>query len=58
VYDGEFKNGKPDGTGTMKYSDYTYVGEFKNGVEHGKGVITYKNHKIEKTLFIDGKKSI
>ena len=37
VYNGEFKNGKPDGHGTMKYDDYTYTGPFSNGVEDGQG---------------------
>jgi len=42
VYEGEFKEGKPDGNGIMTYDDYTYEGGFTNGKENGHGVITYK----------------
>jgi hypothetical protein len=42
VYEGEFKDGKPDGKGIMTYDDYTYEGRFSNGKEDGHGVITYK----------------
>src|SRR3954470_6812549 len=57
VYNGEFKSGKPDGQGTMKYDDYTYVGSFSNGVEDGQGVITYKSGKTEEVLYSKGVKS-
>lgn len=56
VYEGEFKNEKPDGEGSMKYDDYTYTGSFKNGVEDGKGVLVYKNGKREEVLYSNGKK--
>ncbi len=57
VYNGEFKNGKPEGQGTMKYDDYTYTGSFSNGVEDGQGVITYKSGKTENVLYSKGVKS-
>ena len=57
IYNGEFKDGKPEGTGTMKYDDYSYTGSFKNGVEDGQGVITYKNGKVENVIYSNGVKS-
>ncbi|MEQ9403102.1 MAG: hypothetical protein RIM99_05910 [Cyclobacteriaceae bacterium] len=37
-YNGEFKNGWPNGTGTYTYSNKDiYVGQFKKGLRHGKG---------------------
>ena len=56
VYEGDFKNEKPDGNGTIKYDDYSYTGSFKNGVEDGDGIITYKDGKTEKVKFSEGKK--
>lgn len=57
TYEGTFKNGKPDGEGTMVYDDYTYVGHFTNGVEDGKGVITYKkDSRKEDVAYVSGKK--
>ena len=41
-YVGEIENGKPNGQGTLTYSDGTkYVGEFKNGVNQGQGTLTF-----------------
>jgi len=56
VYTGQFKNGKPEGKGVMKYDDYTYEGNFKNGVENGNGIITYKDGRKENANYIDGVK--
>lgn len=58
VYEGEFKNGKPEGTGTMTYSDYTYTGHFKNGVEDGAGEIIYKDGRKENVTYYAGRKSV
>lgn len=42
IYEGEWKNGKPDGTGTMTYMlGGAYEGEWKNGKRDGKGVMTF-----------------
>lgn len=57
VYEGEFVAEKPEGTGTMKYDDYTYTGTFKNGVEDGRGIITYKDGRKEEVLYSNGKKA-
>ena len=46
IYEGEYKNGKPHGHGTMTSSDNKaiYDGEWKNGMRHGNGklIITDK----------------
>lgn len=57
VYEGEFKDEKPEGAGAMFYDDYTYTGTFKNGVEDGRGIIKYKNGKQEEVMYSDGKKT-
>lgn len=44
VYEGNFKNGKPEGNGTMDYGKGDkYQGEWKNGIEHGRGLLFEKN---------------
>jgi hypothetical protein len=41
-YQGEWKNGKPDGVGTMTYMlGGSYAGEWKDGQRDGKGVMTF-----------------
>jgi len=42
-YEGEIKNGKPNGTGVLEYTLATYSGEVKNGMKHGQGTYTYKS---------------
>ena len=38
IYDGEWKDGKYHGKGTIEYSDSTkYLGEWKDGKRHGQG---------------------
>ncbi len=38
-YEGDFKNGKPDGSGTKHYADKgRYLGEWKNGKREGMGI--------------------
>ena len=45
-YEGEFKNGKKDGKGTMTYkNEYEYQGDWKNGKRDGKGVYISKTSK-------------
>ncbi len=44
VYEGSFKNGKPEGNGTMDYGKGDkYQGEWKSGIEHGRGLLFEKN---------------
>ena len=42
MYQGEVKDGKPNGLGIMTYPDgHKYVGEFKDGLPNGQGTETY-----------------
>lgn len=56
IYTGQFKNGKPEGKGIMKYDDYSFDGNFSNGLEDGKGVIIYKNGKREVVYYSSGQR--
>ena len=48
IYEGYFKNGKPNGYGKCFYENGNYyIGEFLDGVRHGKGIIYYQNGKIK-----------
>ena len=47
VYDGEWKDNKKNGRGTLRYSDGdVYDGEFKDGLKHGRGTFRYANGKV------------
>ena len=53
IYDGDWKDGKMDGTGKYKFYDpqkdkYSqgYEGQFRNGVRDGKGRMTFSNHDV------------
>ena len=55
VYEGDFKNGKMDGTGTINYGEgEKYDGEFSNGKENGKGKLYHKDGTVEEVQFSDG----
>jgi hypothetical protein len=54
-YEGEIKNGKPNGTGVLKYPLATYSGEVKNGIQHGQGTYTYKSGRKRVGEFRKGK---
>ncbi len=56
VYTGEFRYGKPEGQGSMKYDDYTYTGHFKNGLEDGDGEEVTKDGKRGPVHYSAGKK--
>ena len=46
-YNGDFKNGKRDGTGTFKWKNGdTYTGEWKDDLMEGEGKFTYKNGDV------------
>ena len=48
IYEGDFKEGKPNGIGKCVYDNGNYyIGEFLNGIRHGKGTIYYKNNNIK-----------
>ena len=56
-YNGDFKNGKFDGVGILKfYNGDNYNGDFFEGVMHGKGKLEYKNGSVYEGLFVKGKK--
>lgn len=56
VYEGSFKNGKPEGNGTMDYGEGNkYQGEWKNGVEHGRGLL-FENGVATQIEYINGQK--
>ncbi|MEO7049998.1 MAG: hypothetical protein ABI091_32130 [Ferruginibacter sp.] len=54
VYTGQFKDGKPEGKGTMKYDDYSYTGNFRNGLEDGEGIITNKDGSKQNVQYNNG----
>jgi len=55
-YDGEWKNGKRDGQGTLTYPDGSkYTGEWKINRMHGKGVKTYADDQHIKEYVGDWK---
>ena len=71
-YEGERKDGKPNGQGTHTWSDgRKYEGEFKDGKSHGRGTITHpdgtgyvgewkdgKQHGQGTTTYIHGQKFV
>jgi hypothetical protein len=47
VYEGEWKNGKSHGTGTMTYENGdVYKGDWDNGINRGTGTMKYKNGDV------------
>lgn len=55
VYEGEFKNGKPNGTGAMDYgSGEKFEGNFTNGLEDGDGML-YKKGIPTPVTYINGR---
>jgi hypothetical protein len=41
-YEGEYRNGKPNGKGTYTWKDGSkYEGEWRHGKKHGKGKFTW-----------------
>ena len=50
-YEGEFKNGMPNGKGIVKFGAETYEGEFKNGEFDGQGTYTAKPDNTTEVVF-------
>jgi hypothetical protein len=51
TYEGQFKKGLPEGTGTYKWSNGdSYIGEFFNGYRHGEGSFTFKSNDKDTTI--------
>ena len=43
-YQGQVKDGKPNGLGSLTYPDGSkYIGEYKDGEKHGIGTLTYSD---------------
>jgi len=56
TYQGSFKNGQPNGTGTMFYSGgEKYMGEFVDGQENGEGLLYKKDGSSQVVRYKDGK---
>jgi hypothetical protein len=54
-YSGQWKNGEPDGQGTLIYKrGDTYTGEFIDGARHGRGVYTHSNGMVREGEFRNG----
>ena len=57
IFTGQFRDGKIDGEGEMKYGDgREYWGQFKDGKEDGEGTYKYPNGNLYIGKFKDGKK--
>lgn len=54
IYEGNFKDGKPNGKGNINYGGDRYEGQFYNGSEHGKGILTRKNGTSENVEYNNG----
>ena len=55
TYEGEFKDGEPNGHGVLQYADgSTYVGEFEDGNLQGRGVLRYFEGSTYEGEFKDG----
>jgi hypothetical protein len=56
VYEGTFKNGRQDGTGTYTLPNgYSYTGAWVDGEIKGQGVARYPNGSVYEGLFDQGK---
>lgn len=51
IYEGEFKDGQPHGSGEMRTDGNTYKGEFNQGMMEGLGRIVYENGLIHEGYF-------
>ena len=55
-YEGDVRNGKEHGRGTMTWNDgRRYEGQWRNGKEHGRGTKTWTNGDRYEGDFLDGK---
>ena len=46
LYEGDWKNGQPNGEGQMNYNHGKYKGQWKDGKRHGQGLMTYANGDV------------
>lgn len=51
TYEGEFKNGVPDGQGTYTWSNKSvFVGKYSKGYKEGKGIMTFKKQEGQDSI--------
>lgn len=51
TYEGEFKNGSPDGAGTYTWSNKNvFEGKFSKGLREGKGIMTFKKEGAQDSV--------
>jgi hypothetical protein len=54
-YVGEFRNGKPNGQGTLTMTAGTkYVGELKDGLPNGQGILTFVSGPFASQKYVGG----
>jgi hypothetical protein len=52
IYMGHWRDGKPDGTGSLIHIDGTiYNGQFKNGLKNGHGVLNVPGKPCQKGIW-------
>ncbi len=51
IYSGRLKDGKPDGSGTILYSDHRYTGMFVDGNPEGEGIIYMNDGREQKGYY-------
>ena len=60
-YEGDFKAGNKDGTGTERFAEGEYQGEFANGAWHGRGRLSTRSAQgqplLYEGMFVGGKMS-
>ena len=55
VYEGTFKDGRQDGTGTYKLpSGFEYTGDWVDGEITGQGIARYPNGSVYEGAFVKG----
>jgi len=51
-YEGEIKNGEPEGLGVSSFHGTTFIGKWKEGKKHGQGTFTYGRGKWEGEKYV------
>lgn len=53
IYSGRLKNGLPDGSGTILYSDHRFTGQFSEGHPDGEGIVYTHDGAVHKGMYYD-----